>query len=460
MGQKISIVGGAGAIGLVHAWMLAAAGHTVTILDSRQDGYPGASFNNLLNAPHLFFRFLEMDRLIANLPEGGMSVDAFKEQFVRFPSVFQSRIHANVEQVTQPLTQNDCIQIIQDTLRLPMNSIHLAQASDDIKHPQDIIVVTVKCAALTSALGHKIKAIPQSSSTPVVIFANGMLPWIKPEPDFAGLRIQSLSEIYDFVHNVGTEKVKAGVLIKYGAAIDGNGEFCVRSPFFNTRNSIANINTTDITPDLKLVSDVYTEAGIKTEPTDKINYIMLEKLNYNLTGSIMGAIFNYKMGELVCNQGTKNAVEACAKELYQLANALNIQLANSEIEFVNQTIDALQKNSEVVSSPLQDIRAGRRTEKEFLVKAAIELAQTYQIAMPVLQAMYDLITRIEDKACVHVEQGRMMQESILNSIAERDIVSIAQEYHFNKSNGGLSIFSSSPKKDKKNTEESVLSYSI
>lgn len=452
MGLNIAIVGGAGAIGLVHAWMLAASGHKVTIVDSRPDGQMGKSFENLTKAKTLDFEFLEIKQLVENLPEEGEATLHFEARFENFPLVVKSRIKEGILNLQKSaLSKIECIDLIENALRLPSNRVNLAQASTDIDQLQDIIIVTVKCAALNSELGYKIQKIPQRNdtprdNTPIVVFTNGMQPWIKPESNFGDLYLSSLRFVYEFISCIGIEKVKAGVLIKYGAAIEDHGKFCVRSPFLDTRNIIANITNTDITDDLQMVSRVYTQAGIKTEPTAMIPRIILDKLNYNLTGSIMGAIFNYTMGELVNNEQTKYAVEICAKELYQLALKLNVKLSDTETEFVKKTIDALEKNSSVISSPLQDIRAGRGTEKEFLLKATIELGQQYQMNMPVLQAMYDLISMIEKKACKKVTDGKILQEQLLSQLkSQNDIVMLANQRLANQLT--LKFFSHGPLKN-------------
>lgn len=435
MGKKITIVGGAGAIGGGHAFILAKAGHTVTILDARPNGQPGESYRNASGAPVIRFRYPEMDEVSANIPEDGESIEQFKNRFVGFHDALKPCF--SVSHSNDRLTQQECLSIIDETISLPIDRIQFAQASSDITERQDVIITTVKCAALTLELGKKINDIPQNASTPVLVFTNGIQPWIMPEANFGGLRLKSISAIYDFVDCVGVDKVKAGVLIKYGAAIEGDGAFCVRSRFFNTKNIIANIDNTDITPELELISNIYTQAGINTTPTSEIKSIILEKLIYNLAGSIMGAIFNYKMGELISNESTKRAVEACAKEFYQFAVKFDVQLAPSEHEFVMLTIKALQNNYNVVSSPLQDIRGGRATEKDFLIKAPIELANTLGMEMPVLQAMYNLMSIIENKARQEISLGRDLQEAVLKQINDADIISVADKYSYLQQPNGL-----------------------
>ncbi len=426
---KITIVGGAGAIGLVHAWMLHAAGHTVTILDARPDGQPGDSYRKLLKADNLSFRFFEMDEVVRNLSDSGETVEELTNRFNLFPAMFKLRINQFIPQTSERLSREECVNIINDITSLSMNGIHLAQTSQDILEPQDIIAVTVKCAALTDALGNKIKAISQHSNTPVVVFANGIQPWIRPEPEFGSLRLRSIDSIYDFVDCIGVDKVKAGVLIKYGAAIVGEGAVCVRSKFFNTRNIIANITNTDITEDLGRISDLYTHSGIITDSTQNIKHIILDKLSYNLAGSIMGAIFNYTMGELIENKSTEIAVRDCAKELFQLAVRLGVQLAITDLEFISKTVDALKQNHTVISSPLQDIRAGRATEKDFLIRATIELANTYGMDMPVLQSMYDLISMIEKKSSQNIAEGQELQAEVLQRIEQGNIICVAGQYN-------------------------------
>jgi len=415
---NITIVGGAGAIGLVHAWVLAASGHDVTILDTYADGQPGRSFQQLQRANDFCFRFAEVDELEKTLPDAGETVQVFKDRLKAFPPAFKSRVEeVSPSNPDQLLSKEGILQIIENATRLPGDRIHLAQKSSDITKSQDAIIVAVKGAALNKELGEKITRIPQKQDTPVVIFANGIQPWITPQPNFGGKRLDSINNIYDCVEAIGADKVKAGVLIKYGAMIEGDGKVRVRSKFLNTKNVISNATNTDLTDDLKVLSTIYTAAGISTQPTQDIRHTIIDKLSYNLTGSMRGAIFGNTFGELADNTNTNKAVRDCAIEFYQLAERLGVKLAESQSTFVESTIRALQANKDVIGSPLQDILSGRRTEKDQIIKAVIELAEQYHLQAPVLKAMYSLISTVEEKAVIDVPKARILQGSLLEKLA-------------------------------------------
>ncbi len=413
--SNITIPGGAGAIGLVHAFMLVLDGHTVTILDSRPDGAPGDSFVKLSKAAKLYFSFPEIDELKEKLNKDGISKEKFQHEFALFPRVFITRLNDILSKFSNDqFSHADCLEIIEQMCSLPIDGkkLRLAQASSEINEPQDIIAITVKGAALNRALGEKIQAIPQKPSTPVIIFVNGAMPWLVSDdcPE-----LKSLAEMYPFMRTVGIAKLKAGVLIKYGAAITAPGAVIVRSKFFDTKNVIGNITDVGVNEDLRDLTTIYTKAGLNTSPAESkqaLVHQILSKLTYNLTGSMMGAIFNKKLGELLEHPMSRAAVLACGREYYQLCLTMSVELAPSETEFLIGVEKALLANASVVSSPLQDVMLRRPTEKGFLLSPLRDLAVIYGKDVPVLQAMFDLISSIEAQYGAGPDAPKVVQNEL------------------------------------------------
>lgn len=451
---NIAIVGG-GSIGLAQALLLAFAGHHVTIVDARPDGKPGASYLMLENAEQDFqLIFPEMKQLQHDLLNRDLTVGTFQNLLISLPEVFVTKLNTLIAEqglsVSDVLSAHDCQMLLDKVTRIPKSQITLAQSSEDIHVPQDFILVTAKCAALTQSLGKKINKIPQALKSPVVVFANGVQPSMVPD-----LHINSLNDIYEFNAEVsqGNEKniPVAGILKKYGAAIVGNGVVELRSKLKNIKNSIDIRSNTGLSNDS--IADVLSHAGLATECPGNIPAEMLAKLVYNLTGSMMGAIFDCTMGELVESRvpgqktaeqaaATKQAVLDCATEVLEISKAINLPLAgnteDAKEDFLKKTIKALLDNFEVVSSPLQDIQQHRPTEKNYIIKALIQIAECKNIESSVLSAMYTLTSVVEKAACKKTtedwneqqvsEATRQLQLQLREQLIEEGIVALGKKF--------------------------------
>lgn len=151
-----------------------------------------------------------------------------------------------------------------------------------------------------------------------------------------------------------------------------------------------------ITPDLEEIRSIYAETGLTVE-IGQLKPAIIAKLGFNFLNSLFPTIY----GKTEFDLGDKPVVMAMkqvAKEYYLFAHCLEVELAPTAEEYAANAIEALSLTAGLVPSALQDLRKGKRTEKEQYLEAVIELASKNKLELSNIKAMYQLLTRVEE-AC-------------------------------------------------------------
>ncbi|NES19211.1 MAG: hypothetical protein F6K41_09845 [Symploca sp. SIO3E6] len=420
--KNIAIVGGSGAVGMVQSWILAAAGHTVTIVSSRTQG--SQRLVQLQKHGGITFHCPEFDDIAQSLPETGLSRDSFVKKFVGIKPV-QLRMEKYLDQ--EGFTSDELIskvqleQLIREAMKIPIGPhLNVANHVKNIEIPQDYIAVTVKATGLTKLLAQHINTIPQLPNTPVATFVNGLMPWFRPEPDFGGMRLPALHNQYEYVETLGLNRSMGGIIIKYGAVADAPGLSRVKTPVQNARTVIGPVASVEITPQLLKIKDLYESAGLSVllPVSDRgIAQIMFEKLALNMLNS-PAAIFGRNIGELLDDSLTREVVVNAVNELYEIAKTQAVYLANSRDSFIKDLLSKLENVRPLIPSTLQDIEAGRPTEKDAILRAVIDLGKKTGVHTSYLERIYELLAEIEHQALVDRTQVQPFRDKVLALLSQ------------------------------------------
>lgn len=142
-----------------------------------------------------------------------------------------------------------------------------------------------------------------------------------------------------------------------------------------------------------------TKGGVPCEVSDEIAKDLWAKVLYNGLLNPLGALVDVPYGALGERKETRAIMEAIAREIYTVMHgagfASHWATADNYLETFYEKL--LPPTAEHESSMLQDLRAGRRTEIDFLCGAVCEIAAENGIDAPINRALLDLIHAAEQR---------------------------------------------------------------
>jgi 2-dehydropantoate 2-reductase len=141
------------------------------------------------------------------------------------------------------------------------------------------------------------------------------------------------------------------------------------------------------------IAKIFTESGIPTKKTKKIEDFIWGKVLYNCALNGLGAILNVRYGELLENSYTKEIMKNIIYEIFEVIKRKNIKLKWKDAdEYINILFKKLiPKTSNHYPSMLQDIRNNKRTEIDSLNGAIVNLANELKIKVPTNYLITNLI---------------------------------------------------------------------
>jgi 2-dehydropantoate 2-reductase len=148
------------------------------------------------------------------------------------------------------------------------------------------------------------------------------------------------------------------------------------------------------------LADAISAGGIPAKVTEKVGCEIWSKMLYNCALNPLGAVLNATYGALGDSPDTRlimnRVIDECFAVMKASGNATHWESPDSYREaFYGKMIPPTYVHE---SSMLQDIRAGRRTEIEFLSGAIVRLGQQFQIPTPTNQTLVDQVSFLESRA--------------------------------------------------------------
>jgi len=145
---------------------------------------------------------------------------------------------------------------------------------------------------------------------------------------------------------------------------------------------------------VRTVAEGLTAAGIETTTTPSVRDAIWKKVLVNVAYNAIAALTRKRVGEILDSPAGRQLVEAVVTEAVEVARARGRTFDEDPVEYV---FAVGEKSRAHAPSMLQDIRAGRPTEIDFLNGSVVEFADEYDIAVPINRTLAGLVRLAEEQ---------------------------------------------------------------
>jgi 2-dehydropantoate 2-reductase len=142
------------------------------------------------------------------------------------------------------------------------------------------------------------------------------------------------------------------------------------------------------------VLEIFQQAGIDAEVTEAPGQMIWEKTSVNAGINPLTAILNVPNGRLLGMNDIRQLMRDLVVEAAKVAATEGYRFDRSLVEL---TEEICLNTAENVSSMLQDIRAGRRTEIEAISGEILRRAQIASLPTPRTRVVYQLVRGLESR---------------------------------------------------------------
>jgi 2-dehydropantoate 2-reductase len=182
----------------------------------------------------------------------------------------------------------------------------------------------------------------------------------------------------------GEERVLAGT-IAHGATVLGFGH--VRHAGAG-ETIIGELDGTH-TERLQKIVGLFASAALDVHVTEDVNAVLWSKLLVNVGINPLTALTGLSNGELLTHPEIRALMHRAVEEAHRVAMQKGIRLAYPDpLQKVDSVCEATAAN---ISSMLQDLRHGKKTEIDFINGAVVKEGRILGMALPINQALVDLI---------------------------------------------------------------------
>lgn len=143
---------------------------------------------------------------------------------------------------------------------------------------------------------------------------------------------------------------------------------------------------------LTAVTELFNQSGLKSRISDDILSRLWTKLMVNAGINGLTATLDCTNGELLTLPGAQERMEKLVAEAMHVAKASNIHVPDNSFEI---TCDVCDKTSANISSMLQDVRSGRRTEIDAINGAVVAAANKLGINAPENEKLVQQVKDLE-----------------------------------------------------------------
>jgi 2-dehydropantoate 2-reductase len=151
------------------------------------------------------------------------------------------------------------------------------------------------------------------------------------------------------------------------------------------------------------VLELWRRCDMPAVQVDDIETYVWRKLAINAVINPLSALLHVTNGELVSLQ---RVAERLVQELAEVARREGQSLEPQET--VAKVLSSMQQTSLNSSSMLQDVRAGRRTEIDWINGAIVRLAQKHALAVPAHTQLVDLVHFVERHVHSRARSSRVL----------------------------------------------------
>jgi len=141
------------------------------------------------------------------------------------------------------------------------------------------------------------------------------------------------------------------------------------------------------------VSGMLTRAGIESTVSDDARSVLWSKIVISTAINPLTAAFDVRNGLLMERDDLRRLMHAAARETAAVAAAAGIRLSYSDP--IAESEHICRCTAQNVSSMLQDVRHGRRTEIEQITGAVVETARRIGVAVPTNEMLLERVRERE-----------------------------------------------------------------
>lgn len=146
-----------------------------------------------------------------------------------------------------------------------------------------------------------------------------------------------------------------------------------------------------VTKPLKYIENDLKESGIEPVLSANVQRDTLEKFSYVSPIGALGLYLNAKAGDFQKEGEAREMFKTMIKEIMTLADTMGYPF---EDDYVKINLEILKGLPESATTSMQrDVYAGHKSEIEGLVYHVVELAQTYNITLPLYQKVADKLKK-------------------------------------------------------------------
>lgn len=242
---------------------------------------------------------------------------------------------------------------------------------DKATSPMDLIIVALKHHHLEKAV-HGLEKLVGDSTT-IISVMNGL-----ESEEYMG-------SIY------GMDKVLYAVSVAIDAVRHGN-KTTYTKPGKHYFGEASNIH---LNQRVLRVQKSFDRAGIIYETPEDMIRMMWWKFMINVGMNQASAVMRAPYGVFQVSPEARDLMNALMKEVIALANVMDVNLTNRDIEEWYKFLDVLSPQGK--TSMLQDIEAGRKTEVEIFGEKVVELGKIHGVPTPVNQTVFQIIKVLEQR---------------------------------------------------------------
>jgi 2-dehydropantoate 2-reductase len=206
-------------------------------------------------------------------------------------------------------------------------------------------------------------------------------------PDVPVLTLQNgLGNVEILCAQVGSSRLIAGITTE-AAVLVGEGHVRHTAPgdtVFGTWTSCS----------CKAAQDSLQKAGFHVENTDSPGQLIWEKTAINAGINPLTALLDVPNGHLLHLSEIRQLMRDLVVEATKVASTEGYQFTHSLVEAAEMVC---AKTAENISSMLQDVRAGKRTEIEAISGEILRRAQIASLPTPRTRVVYQLIRGLENR---------------------------------------------------------------
>ncbi len=144
----------------------------------------------------------------------------------------------------------------------------------------------------------------------------------------------------------------------------------------------------------KNVADMFNQAGIKTSTTNDLDSLVWSKLIINAAINPLTALLAVKNGALPGSEQARAIMAEAVDEVVRVCENMGVRLAFYDP--LEKSLAVAEATGENISSMLQDVRAGRRTEVDEINGAVAREAQRLGLHAPVNLLLTRIIKAIQE----------------------------------------------------------------